>query len=183
MTLQKLGKHLGLYGRCFKGCESFKSWSEDLLVTSVHIRCLIAFLIFWSYDTLFSWSSEAAVLISIVQETARTVRQLHLYLPIWLVIEWKVSWGGWGGPVATFISHCPGLLNNFPLLCAISAPLHLLAVPVDDLCYAILVHRLGSPRREARLIQGKQHKSSDWWCGKVLSCMVIMWNHSLESIN
>lgn len=97
--------------------------------------------------------------------------------------EWKVSWGGWGGPVATFISHCPGLLNNFPLLCAISAPLRLLAAPVDDLCYTILVHRLGSPRREARLVRGKQHKSSDRWCGKVLPCMVITWNHSLESIN
>lgn len=31
------------------------------------------------------WPSEAAVLISIIQETARTARQLHLYLPIWLV--------------------------------------------------------------------------------------------------
>lgn len=37
--------------------------------------------------------------------------------------EWKVSWGGWGGLVATFISPCPGLLNNFPLhLCSFASP-------------------------------------------------------------
>lgn len=37
MTLQKLGKHLVSYGRCFKRYKSFKSPSKDLLVTSVNM--------------------------------------------------------------------------------------------------------------------------------------------------
>lgn len=122
MTLQKLGKHLVLYGRCSKRWESFKSWSKDLLVISVNVRCLIAFSIFQSYGTLLSQPSEAAVLISIIQETARTVRQPRLYLLV-CHCDWKVSWGGWGGLIAIFISTLSWAAQYYPLFCAISAPL------------------------------------------------------------